>query len=140
MSEGYDRVAHLGFIQGAINRMAGNSFFCKGWAVTLFSALSAFVVSAEGSHVLCVPWLLAAAVLVFWWMDSWYLRMERLFRRLYDRVRLGDEAGNPYDMSFKPFMGEEQCVFRIMFSRSTLPVYSVMLVAALVLFLIRRGC
>lgn len=26
MSEGYDRVAHLGFIQGAINRMAGNSF------------------------------------------------------------------------------------------------------------------
>ena len=140
MSEGYDRVAHLGFIQGAIGRMAGNSFFCKGWAVTLFSALSAFVVSAEGSHVLCVPWLLAAAVLVFWWMDSWYLRMERLFRCLYDRVRLEDGAENPYDMSLTPFVDQEQCVLRIMWSRGTWPTYTVMLVAALVLFLVRRGC
>ena len=30
---------HLEFIQGAINRMAGNLFFLRGWTITLITAL-----------------------------------------------------------------------------------------------------
>ena len=40
---------HLQMIQTIISRMAGNSFFIKGWSVTLASAI--FVLSAAHANV-----------------------------------------------------------------------------------------
>lgn len=36
-----DKQKHLEFLQGAINRMAGNLFLLKGWTITLIAALFA---------------------------------------------------------------------------------------------------
>ena len=71
--------------------------------------------------------VIAVVILIFWVLDAWYLWMERLFRRLYDQIRLAYDAQvkDPYTMSFKCFIKEEQCVLRIMFSRSVWPVYLV---------------
>lgn len=33
-----EKIRHLEMVQGIINRMAGNSFFLKGWMVTLVTA------------------------------------------------------------------------------------------------------
>ena len=33
-----EKIRHLEMVQGVINRMAGNSFFLKGWMVTLVTA------------------------------------------------------------------------------------------------------
>ena len=41
------REAHLAMIQGAINRLAQNSFLLKGWSVLLVSAL--LVVAASSA-------------------------------------------------------------------------------------------
>lgn len=38
------KVSHLEMIQGVINRMAGNSFALKGWAVTLVAGILHFPV------------------------------------------------------------------------------------------------
>ena len=130
----YDKVAHLGFIQGAINRMAGNSLRCKTWALTLFSALTAFFFNSEKTCTNpLIFWLIVTVMLgVFWWMDSWYLWMERLFRKLYDQVRLErGEPSNPYTMSFAPFIKDEDSILRIMFSLSTCPVYFPLMCVAL---------
>ena len=83
-------------IQGVITRMASNSFALKGWAVTLVAGI--FALSAKGADwryflIAFVP------VLVFWGLDSYYLRQERLFRALYDRVRQPEQYPNYFPFS-----------------------------------------
>ena len=68
-------------IQGAINRMAGNSFLIKGWSVTLVVGLSAF--AAKDSDASFAAIAIGAAVL-FGGLDAYYLALEKKFRTLYD--------------------------------------------------------
>ncbi len=82
MDEG--RKDHLQMIQGIIDRMAQNSFQLKGWTVTLAAALEVFLKGEARPAWLFVPSL---PVIAFWLLDAWYLRRERLFRRLFDHVR-----------------------------------------------------
>lgn len=42
------KIKHLEMIQGIINRMASNSFYLKGWAVTLVAGI--FAISAKDSE------------------------------------------------------------------------------------------
>jgi len=82
------RVRHLEMIQGVINRLAGNSFAIKGWSITLISALIAIAVDkSDGRFVFAA--LLPAAM--FWILDGYFLWQERLFRELYNAVRLGQK-------------------------------------------------
>lgn len=74
-----EKIAYLGFIQGAINRMAGNVFIVKGWSVALVAAIIAVTSNEKfGFCTAIVP------VLLFWWLDAYYLRQERLYRKLYE--------------------------------------------------------
>jgi len=77
------KLKHLDMIQSVINRMAGNSFFLKGWSVTLVSAL--FALAAKDGNLLflfvaCFP------CICFWFLDAYFLRQERLYRELYKNV------------------------------------------------------
>ncbi|MCT7294093.1 hypothetical protein NVV99_24675 [Rhodococcus sp. PAE-6] len=81
-----DHHKHMEFVQSIITRLANNSFLLKGWSLTLVSALMGFAVAHD--HIL----LAAAAVLpalVFWILDTYYLRQERAFRNIYDAVAAG---------------------------------------------------
>jgi hypothetical protein len=78
-----DRVKHLEFIQNVITRMNSNSFQIKGWAVTLASALLAISVSTNNSYFVLTA---IFPVIVFWFLDAYYLMQERKFRGLYDDV------------------------------------------------------
>ena len=101
-----DRVKHLELIQGVINRLAGNSFAMKGWAVILVSAV--FALAAKHG----APWYLLVALLpasAFWGLDGYYLRQERLFRKLYDGVRKGESSkgdDGPFSMDTSPYVGQ----------------------------------
>ena len=75
---------HLQMLQAVINRMAGNSFHLKGWSVVLISALFAL---AAGDPEKGFIYLAYFPALTFWGLDGYFLRQERLFRKLYDRVR-----------------------------------------------------
>ena len=86
--------------------------------------------------------VIAVVILIFWVLDAWYLWMERLFRRLYDQIRLAYDAQvkDPYTMSFKCFIKEEQCVLRIMFSKNICLFYfPLILILALMLLKSNRG-
>lgn len=78
------KLKHLEFIQGVINRMAGNSFFLKGWAVTLIAAL--FALSAKDTNPKYI-YIAYFPVIIFWILDGYFLSQERLFRNLYNEVR-----------------------------------------------------
>ena len=76
---------HLEFAQGIINRMGQNSFLIKGWTVTLISALFALAAKDSNHKFVIVAYF---PTFVFWLLDSYYLYQERLFRRVYDDIRL----------------------------------------------------
>ena len=71
-----------------MNRLAANSFQLKQWSITLLVALL-FLLARDNSGLLILIGLLP--VLVFWCLDGYFLRQERLFRDLYNRTILVDE-------------------------------------------------
>lgn len=91
-----DKRAHLQMLQAVITRMSTNSFFLKGWSVLLVSAL--FALAASDSQKLFV-YLAYFPAIAFWLLDAYYLRQERLFRKLYDRVRNQDETDVDFSMN-----------------------------------------
>lgn len=90
------RIKHLEFIQAVISRLGNDAFLMKGWALTVAGAFLGFAVTARE------VWLAVGSVfttLVFWRLDAYFLRAERLFRRLYSRVRDGNEGVAPFFMN-----------------------------------------
>jgi hypothetical protein len=83
------RLRYLTDIQSVIGRLSQNSFIIRGWSVTLVSIIFAIVGAQRGDSrgyaLLAIP-----PALIFWGLDTYYLRRERLFRRLYATV--GQEA------------------------------------------------
>ena len=94
------KIKHLKFIQGVINRLASDSFRVKGWSVVLVAALIALLVREsriEFSVVALVP------VIAFWCLDGYFLWQERLYRALYDHVRVLKEDEIDFSMNVSPF-------------------------------------
>ncbi|TGG78892.1 MAG: hypothetical protein ERJ69_08185 [Aphanocapsa feldmannii 288cV] len=89
------KIKHLELIQGVINRLAANSFQIKGWTVILVSALLALL-AQEGRIKLAYIGFIP--VLVFWGLDGYFLWQERLFRDLYNQIRVMDESEINFSM------------------------------------------
>ena len=98
-----NKVAHLEMIQRVITRMASNSFLIKRWSVTLVAAL--FALTAVNMNVLFIC-LAFFPILMFWALDAYFLRQEKLFQKLYDHVRLSDRVD--FSMDTRPFEKKEQ--------------------------------
>ena len=97
-----EKLAYLQMIQAVITRMASNSFLIKGWSITLVAAL--FALAAAGTNELFV-YLAYFPAFMFWALDAYFLRQEKLFRELWDHVR-GVEAEIDFSMDTKPFTEE----------------------------------
>jgi hypothetical protein len=99
-------------IQDIIKRMAFNSFMIKGWAITL--VVVTLLLKGNKYQV----WIAFIPLLVFWFLDAYFLWQERLYRKLYDWVinnRLKTEE-YLFDMNAYRFKDKVQSKFRIMFS------------------------
>lgn len=111
------KLKHLEFIQGAINRLATNSFRMKGWAVFLVAALLVLLAREgriEFGYIGFVP------VLIFWGLDGYFLWQERLFRDLYNHVRVLDEVDVDFSMDRSPF---KRNWLSTTFSKTLIPFY-----------------
>ena len=108
---------HLEMIQGVINRMASNSFALKGWAVTLVAGIFALAGKDTDKLYFLVAYI---PIIVFWGLDSYYLLQERLYRALYDKVRLLPETEVDFSMkaSTKEF-SSSNCSFCSVFVSKT---------------------
>jgi hypothetical protein len=90
------KLKHLEFIQGAIARMATNSFLFKGWAITLAAALAGFGAAESRAALLVIG---VASTTLFWALDGYYLWLERGFVVLHRQVAAKDEAEIDFDMA-----------------------------------------
>lgn len=98
---GYDafeanRIKHLEMIQAVIGRLGNDSFLVKGWAVTVAGVFWGFAVNGSDSALAYASLLPTVA---FWGLDTYFLRSERLFRVLYERVRADTTTIAPFSMA-----------------------------------------
>lgn len=102
----------IDLIQNIIKRMAFNSFMIKGWAVTLVVITLLLKGTTYQVLIAFIP------LLMFWFLDAYFLWQERMYRKLYDWVisnRLKTEE-YLFNMNAYRFKNDVQSRFRIMFS------------------------
>ncbi len=73
--------AHIGLLQDIIKRMANNSASCKTWCLALVGALLGL---AGAMHSPAVVAFAVVAVVIFGFVDTMYLALEKAYRDLYD--------------------------------------------------------
>lgn len=92
----------IDLIQAVITRMAQNSFYMKGWCITLVAAI--FSLSEKVGTVKDVSMPLAIMSAFFWVLDTNYLSLEKKYRGLYAWVlknRLAkDDYVNLYSLDY----------------------------------------
>lgn len=78
-----NKIKHLEMVQNIIQRMANNSFLLKGWAVSLVVAI--FVLADVETYQ--IYFLITFIPMIsFWFLDSYYLQIERKYTVLYNKV------------------------------------------------------
>ena len=109
--------------QDIISRMANNSFLIKGWSVTLVVASLLFKGIFYHHFVALIPWF------IFWCFDAYFLRLEKLYRKLYDWLvnnRLNNSEfllDMAKDRLEKRFGNEVPCTAQLMFSKTLIAYY-----------------
>ena len=106
-------IKEIEIIQDIIKRMAFNSFMIKGWAITLIAVT--LLLKGDAKHQVFIAYI---PLMVFWFLDAYFLWQERLYRRLYNWVIQNRPNTDEYlfDMNAYRFKDQEQSKIRVMFS------------------------
>ena len=88
---------HLEMIQKIINKMSKNSFLLKGWAVLVIVAIFTFT-GESNNDIRCILFT-NIPLIVFWGLDSYYLQLERKYRKLYDDIRQQKNEKTNFNMN-----------------------------------------
>ncbi|MCH7883332.1 hypothetical protein IIA95_02875 [Patescibacteria group bacterium] len=124
---GENKRAHLAMIQGVIDRMGGNLFYLRGWAITLLVALFAVSTSPLLAVEQWAPALFFVLLILFWIFDGYFLSLERKYRGLYNKVRLLNEEQIDFSMNVQEFsIHADKTLFAAMLSPTLLGFYGVL--------------
>ena len=118
----------IDIIQANIKRLANNSFLIKGWMITIVVVTFLFKGNSELHLLSLIP------LIIFWALDAYFLRHERMYRELYKWVaenRLRDDT-NLLDMKATRFKKNIGSVPKIMFSKTLGWLYCGVLVMVVV--------
>jgi hypothetical protein len=127
--------AHLEMIQGVVNRLSSNSFLLKGWSVVLVSALFALAAGNAKPHFVYLAYFPAGA---FWVLDGYFLWQEKVFRALYDRVRLMEEQQIDFSMDTSVVRGQVSPWSDVILSMTLLIFHGTVLVSIVVVTILTR--
>jgi len=119
-------------IQDIIKRMAFCSLIIKGYTMILI--VMVFLLERIEYQI----WIIFIPLMAFWFLDSYFLQQERLYRKLYEWVinnRLKTED-YLFDLNIYRFRNEIQPKIMIMFSITLSWFYgSILILSILFLFL-----
>lgn len=124
-----EKILHLEFIQNIINRMNSNSFQIKEWMITIVSALLALYASSDNLTYIFVA---IVPTLLFWYLDAYYLQLERKFRGLYDDVKDPEKSIPFFSMDITNYKDGRFKFCECLFSKTTAPLY--LLIAGFLFF------
>lgn len=111
--------------------MAGNLFYLRGWVITLIAGILVLLTQTNSGKLPIA--FLTMIILIFWIYDGYFLSFERMYRNLYDKVRLLKKDEDT-DLSmgideFKEF--KKNSIVYCVFSHTLLFFYGPLLLAAL---------
>ncbi|BBU02463.1 hypothetical protein HmCmsJML010_04158 [Escherichia coli] len=119
------KIAGLGFLQAIIARMANNSFYIKGWDLTLFVAVVALKKDAsQYSGYLLLA--LIVSTIAFCLLDAYYLQQERIFRKIYNYLAESNSESINY-FSINPVLYKDILKGEMLSYRSSLISTSILL-------------
>lgn len=132
-------IEYFKILQNTITRMAQNSFLIKAWSITIIAGISVLTFSFINTLIFAV---LIGVIIVFWIMDSYYLRLEKLYRKLYEKVV--NIFNTPsmktqirlFDMKYESFTNQVHTIPRIMFSKAEGLFYNTLILAMCFLIVI----
>ena len=129
---------YLNMIQKIIDRLARNSFQIKAWTATIFAAIIVLTYSIIN---ILIFFVLIFTVSLFWALDSYYLKQEILFRKLYEHKvnEYHDESMRMnikvFDMSVIDYKSEVKNVPKTMISISE-SLFYIPFIITLIIFLL----
>lgn len=127
-----EKIKHLEIIQSVINRLANNSFLIKGWMITVSLADFTLFINQKETPLLVI---ISFIVILFWVLDAYYLRQERLFRKLYSNC-VRENNVEPFDMDVSKYNKEVDPLAGTMFSYPTLLFYISIFITSIILYFV----
>ena len=135
----------IDLIQSCVSRMAQNSFMVKGWLITLATVILALLPEKVNTRGVCI--IVLFATFCFWYLDAFFLRLERLYRWKYEWVIAKRYETDKFCYDLNPMNSdmwlllktgvpkEAPSVFRIMFTKSLIPLYGMIVGVTLFIFI-----
>ena len=131
----------IDLIQSCITRMAQNSFMIKGWFVSIYAVILALLPEKINMFLLCTA--LVAVNLIFWYLDGFFLRTEKVYRKMYDWVLEARPQNNRellYQLNPSKFSGkieEVESIWKVMWSKTLRWFYLVPLGIVIMVFIVK---
>ncbi len=117
---------HVNMLQSIINRMASNSANSKTWAITIISAILVLLFDKQKT---CLVYIVYIPLLLFYFLDSFYLGLEKHFRGEYENF-VDKIESDKFDFKEvykingpKKFKDRLRLMIRGLWSFSTTPFY-----------------
>ena len=97
---GVDKVVkHLEMTQAIINRLGSNSFLLKGWSMTIIVAATVLItITRLDTQSPLIVLALIFPIFGFWILDGYFLWQERLFRKIYNEIRVQSDTDFKMDV------------------------------------------
>lgn len=122
------KIAHLTFIQGVINRMGQNSFLLKGWSITIIAALFALAAQGANKDFVLIAYFPA---FMFWILDGFFLHQERLFRKLYEKVADNEIQSDTYTLNTSLVVEDVDGFLSVLLSKTLLLFHGCIIITVL---------
>ncbi|WFR55396.1 hypothetical protein QA584_17495 [Anaerocolumna sp. AGMB13025] len=140
----------IDLIQSCINRMAQNSFIVKGWLFTIITVVLALLPEKINVKILCIIGFVIT--FCFWYLDAFFIKMEKIYRWKYEWVICNRISSNDYyydlnptnskmwlqkeDKKTKQFIDKkEPYIIRIMVTKTLSPIYVPVILAIIFIFI-----
>ncbi len=115
--------------------MARNLFFLRGWTVTLVAAVFSLAVARNENLYMLIAYYL---IFTFWVSDGYFLSQERLFRALYDQVRLLPNEKINFSMNTTEFYKiPKNTWIHSIFSKTLIAFYTPLLVITIIILFLK---
>lgn len=138
-------IKEIELIQKCIDRMSNASLVIKGWSITLFTVILTVMLEKVNTSFFCLVCIISSCC--FWYIDTCFLKVEKLYRLKYEWVIANRETSNEYLFDINPyneqmrmndldgFPQKSKNILRLMLSKTIAPIYLSMIMLT-ILYLI----
>lgn len=128
------KIEYLKSIQRIIDRLSNASFLLKGWTITLATAL--ITLAAKDSNL--VFFVIAYfPTIIFWLLDSHYLKMERQYRVLFNENASLNKDLESFSIEKPEEKREDKTLYwQCFFSKTEILIYIPILVSTILVMIV----